>query len=90
LRLGAVFAGKQGDTTRQNNYNAAVTRLEAMLDTHFKNGYLFEDETRLIDGAVIHSINVAFNESKDDTYLSAVDVKVAQTVAAYNTAFCKE
>lgn len=90
LRLGAIFAGKMGDTTRQNNYNAAVKRLENQLDTHYKNGYLFEDLTRLIDGSVVHAINVGFNESKDDTYLSPVDVKVASTVAAYNSAFCKE
>lgn len=38
----------------------------------------------------MHAINVAFNELIDDEFINVLDEKVAQTVAVYNDAFCKE
>jgi len=66
-----------------------VGRLETLLDRHY-DGFLFEDSSRQVDGSVIHAINVAINESSDDSYINVLDEKVAETVRHYNVAFCNE
>lgn len=64
--------------------------MEAELLQHWNGSYLWEATQRPIDGSVVHAINVAFNELIDDEFLNVLDEKVAQTVAVYNDAFCKE
>lgn len=61
------------------------------MDKHWNGSYLWEATVRPIDGSVLHAFNVAAREALGkDTYLSILDVKVAQTVSQYNISFCKE
>lgn len=90
LILGAEFAASMNDSVRSKKYQDKAKSLEDELSSHWNGSYLWEAQQRPIDGSVIHAINVAFNEVIDDEFLNVLDVKVANTVAVYNSAFCKE
>jgi len=62
------------------------------MQTHWDNvlNALVEDQNRKIDSSVINALIVGFNDYNSNTFLTTNDYKVAETVNAYNSMFCKE
>mmetsp|Transcript_28368 Transcript_28368/g.23805 ORF Transcript_28368/g.23805 Transcript_28368/m.23805 type:complete len:94 (+) Transcript_28368:816-1097(+) len=89
LKVGSSFATLMGDSDRAKKYEDAAKNMEGEITAHWNGSYLWEATQRPIDGSVIHAINVASNEYDDD-FINVLDPKVAMTVSAYNSAFCKE
>lgn len=90
LVLGSEFATSMKDSTRANSYSQTAKLLESILLAHWNKSFLWEATIRPVDGSVIHAINVAYRQTKTDTFISVLDPMVASTVASYNSSFCKE
>jgi len=93
LRMGAIFAANQNDSDRAFKYNNVASILESdLIQSHWDTNLnsLIEDQNRKLDSSVINALIVGYNDYSMNTFLTTNDSKVAQTVSAYNTMFCKE
>lgn len=62
------------------------------MSTHWNTSVnaLIEDANRQLDSSVINALIVGYNDYQDNTFLTTNSTQVANTVATYNTMFCKE
>ena len=92
LNAGAAFATKQGDVASAAKYSALAQKIGSYIisghvDT--QSGYIFEQISRRMDGAVIVGLNFQFDDPASPTF-TPQSLAVAQTISSYNTAFCAE
>lgn len=87
LTKGAAFATAKGDSARASTYQAAAKAAEATLDAHYDSGFVFEEQSRKKDAAVI----TAFNDGYlGDGVFGPASKEVAGTISTLNTLFCTE
>lgn len=85
LTKGSAFAAKQSDASRSGKYGSAAKEVEATLGAHYDSGFVFEDQNRKKDAAVI----TAFNDGYlGDGLFGPTSKEVAGTVATLNDLFC--
>jgi len=85
LSKGAAFATSKGDSARASKYGAAAKAAEATLEAHYDSGFVFEEQSRKKDAAVI----TAFNDGYlGDGVFGPASKEVAGTISTLNTLFC--
>merc|ERR1740130_2397459 len=87
LEEGAVFAEQLHNASAAGSYRSTAEAIAQRLPAHYQ-GFITESADRKLDGAVIVALNNGFDDPKP--VFSPADVAVADTVRAYNEAFCAE
>ena len=82
----AKFMDKIGDSNLSGQYRSKAKEIENTLDSHWNGSFMFESQNRQKDSAVISAFIEGYAE---DDYLSPLDTKVAGTLKAFNTLFCR-
>merc|ERR1712070_929902 len=85
MHQGTAFAKKMGDSARAAKYAQVAQQIDSSIMQHFNGNFVYEDQSRQKDSAVIEAFNKGY---LNDGVFGPLSVEVAKTVQTLNTLFC--